>query len=170
MEQLYSQTKIKRKVLQLAEAVEKQAKAALHVHVIMDGGFMFGADFVRVYAAKISKVTFLHIVRGYSAGHVHPPRLLFKWPRYTRDLNPTYTHLILDVCVEQGVTLAFAEGYIRGSMLEKTQIIKCVLVANSTTGLAECDHVGFIQKGPYFLTGYGMGPYRDFGAIYGVPK
>lgn len=170
MEQLYTQTKIKRKVLQLAEAVEKQAKAALHVHVIMDSSFMFAADFVRVYGGKISKITFLRILRGYSEGNIHPPRLPNKWPRYTRGLDPQYTHLVLDVCVEKGLTLAFADGYISGSMVEKHQLIRCALVANTTTGLQECDHIGFVQKGPFFLTGYGMAPHRDMAAIYGIPR
>jgi len=167
MEQLYTQTKIKRKVLQLAEAIEKQAKAALHVHVIMDGGFMFAADFIRVYGGKISKITFLPISRGYSAGKVAPPRLMSKDSQYTVNLNSHYTHLVLDVCVEKGLTLAFMRGYLEPWT---KQLIRCALVANTTAGLFECDHVGFLQKGPFFLTGYGMGPYRDFGAIYGIPK
>lgn len=169
MEQLYSQARIKRKVYQLAETVAAQAKAALHVHVIMDGGFMFAADFLRAYEGKVSKVTFLRILRGYSEGHVHPPRLQCKWPQYSHGLNPEYTHLVLDVCTETGVTLAFADGCLDGALLGKAQIIKCALVGNCRLPL-EADLVGFFNTKHMFLTGYGMGPHRDMGAIYGIPK
>ena len=169
MEQLYTQTAIKRKVAQLAEDVVKQAKAALHVHVIMDGAFMFAADFIRAYECKISKVTFLHILRGYEGITPHPPRLLFKWPRYTRGLNPHYTHLILDVCTETGETLRFAKIFLDLELRGKAQLITCALVANGRLPM-DADKIGFVNTKHMFLTGYGMGPNRDMEAIYGIPK
>jgi len=180
MEELYSQTKIKRTVYQLAEEVHRNAKAALHIHVVMDGGFMFAADFIRVYEGKISKVSFLPISRGYGEGRVHPPRMVYKEPNYfaKQKLNPLYTHLILDVCIEKGDTIHFVKDRLAGALYtiagggNKYQILTCVLVNidRDRDGICPVDFYGLTCKDGLFLTGYGMAPYRDFGAIYGIPR
>lgn len=171
MKELYTESTIKYAVLGLAETVQDRAIAALHVHVIMDGAFMFAADFVRVYEGKIAKVTFLRILRGYEGITPHPPRLLFKWPRYTRGLNPHYTHLILDVCTETGATLEFARNLLDAVKEEERpkQLLTCALVGIRRLP-SSADIVGLLCRKNVFLTGYGMGPSRDFPSIYGIPK
>jgi len=168
MEEVYTQTKIKRAIYRLTEDVEKVAHKPLHIHVVMDGGFMFAADFVRAYIGRIAKINFIRVSRGYSTGKVHPPHFQEKAPAYLRNLSTRHTHLILDVCTETGVTLAFMKGAVSINN-PNVKILTCVLVGIRRMPL-EADLVGLLCTQNLFLTGYGMGPRRDTAAIYGVPK
>jgi hypoxanthine-guanine phosphoribosyltransferase len=168
MEEVYTKTTIKRKVLSLAESVSDRVKGNLHVHVVMDGGFVFGADFIRVCDRKIDKITFLKVSRGYSDGRVHPPQLVGTTPaEYLKGINKANAHIILDVCVERGLTMAFIDGMFTALGITPYRV---ALVAITRDGLKEVDSFGLLCTKELFLTGYGMGPYRDFGAIYGVKR
>ena len=179
MNELYSQRRIREAVYRLAADVRNDAKKTLHVHVIMDGAFMFAADFLRAYEGKISRTTFTQISRGYSSGRVHPPRFVHKFPNYFAKYNidPGYTHLILDVCIEKGLTMSFMKRHLAQALSRyyggnSTQVLSGVLVALGHVCPTNeiVDYVCFECTKQVFLTGYGMGPYRDFGAIYGIPR
>ena len=104
---------------------------------------------------------------------------MYKQPNYftAYTIDPGYTHLILDVCIEKGLTMSFMKRHLAGALYRthrgnSTQILSCVLVALGHVCPENdiVDFVGLECTKKVFLTGYGMGPYRDFGAIYGIPK
>lgn len=164
----YTEEEISKLVFELAHALDYRAAKPFHVHAIMNGGFMFAADFLRVVNQKVKRVSFPVISRGYSAGHVHAPRLIAGTAPDPVTLRSDCTHVILDVVVEEGKTMLH---YLKRFPEQLQPDVHCVALLQlgtrnfhrSNTELVNGDnwHIGEMVRKHNFFYGYGMGPWRD---------
>jgi len=125
------------------------------IWIVMDGGFMFGADLLRK-AKGIKSVQFIYVERGYgSVTGPHDPRI------YHLSHEPVfltkYNHVFVDVVVEEGKTFRKLLDLVPERQHPDTTC--CALIRRGD----DFGPVLFgkqLPKGP-LLTGYGMGPYRN---------
>lgn len=125
------------------------------IWVIMDAAFMFAADLLRQMKGD-KTVKFLYVERGYGEpGGPHPPHI------YHMSAPPIfltkYQHVFVDVICETGKTLEKVVDLVPDQ--QRRDLITCVLVAKGDAYTPTL--VGKRVSDKYFLTGYGMGPYRD---------
>jgi hypoxanthine-guanine phosphoribosyltransferase len=138
----------------------------------MNGAFMFAADFLRRYEGVIDAVYFPRVYRGYVEGRAHQTPIIADETIPEHPWRKKNTHVILDVVVEQGLAI--------GAYLD--ELPPAVSIAALRVVLVQRGKLLFVSPTPGewiigkqlpkagFLTGYGMGPYRDFPHIYEVPK
>jgi len=150
-------------VAHLAREVESRTRHPIHVHAIMNGAFMFAADFIRQYDGKIAEVSFPLVCRGYSNGQIHLPRLVKATAPYI-DRHKLRTHVVLDAVVEEGLTLEHYVNYF--PKILRPRVIVVALVQKGTKQLPASWLIGRKFDSAGFLYGYGMGPWRDWPAIY----
>ena len=145
---------------EIAEAVSGIADSITMIHdpcvwIVMDAGFMFGADLLRK-AKGIRSVQFIYVERGYgTVTGPHDPRI------YHMSHEPVfltkYNHVFVDVVVEEGETFGALLKLVPERQLPDTTC--CALIRKG-----DCfGPVVFgkqVDKEP-FLTGYGMLPYRN---------
>jgi len=138
---LYSATQIHKQVVRLAHALKPIYN--LHVWILMDGGFMFGADLIRKMDLEPESIHFLSVKRNYP--NPRAPLLVGSYPIF-----PIHrTHVLVDVISETGQTLEFVKEFASTTRHLKT----CVLLKR---GQYQPDFVGFEVKSQKFLEGYGM--------------
>ena len=135
----------------------------IHVHVIMNGAFMFASDFLRMYPGKIADVYFPLVRRGYSTGAIHLPHLL-KATAPTINPRVLRTHVILDVIVEEGLTINHYLKYFPKVL--RPRVIVAALIQKGKTALPEGWIIGRKFDSVGFLYGYGMGPERHWNSIF----
>jgi adenylate kinase len=140
----------------------------LHVHVIMNGAFMFAADFVRKYEGIIAEITFTRILRSYGINHPPVEPRMMDEPPYVP--NKKYHHVLLDVVYEEGKTSELYKKMVFRNT-PKYCLTECYLLYKNTFTPPENMFVGKMVSDAGFLTGYGMGPYRDFPKVMEIqPK
>ena len=129
------------------------------VWIVMDGGFMFGADLLRK-AKGIRSVQFIYVDRGYgSTTGPHDPHIFHM--SHEPVFLTKYHHVFVDVIVEEGRTFRALLDLVPDRQQSNTTC--CALIKKG-----DCfGPVLFgkqVDKEP-FLTGYGMLPYRNLGYI-----
>jgi hypoxanthine-guanine phosphoribosyltransferase len=155
---------IQQHVKNLVREVSVWAEKPLHVYVIMNGAFMFAADFLRQYPGKVANVTFHRVDRGFS--YFNPTEPEVQHTCFEDHVKARHFHLVLDVICEEGRTL---EAFKKKQFVHRRNLhIKtCTLICRPQYSP---DFYGETIPKQYFLTGYGMGPYRDLQEVYGVTQ
>lgn len=148
-----------------SETAARAGKRLTHLHIIMNGAFMFGADFARMYPGVISEMSFTRILRGYGPGTKPlPPRVVDGVPIP----NPKRHHVLLDVVYEEGLTMQLYKRHVFRPDEERFNYTECYLVYKSGAHPTPNMLFGKTINPELFLTGYGMGPYRDFNRVCSI--
>lgn len=114
--------------------------------VVLDGGFMFGADLARA-CPECAGLELLSIERGYPTPH--EPRLIGETPSFLTK----YSNIFVDVVCETGMTFEFLQGL---EWQVRTQT--CALITKGTDFTPT--YCGLTLVTAQYLQGYGMGPAR----------
>jgi len=124
------------------------------VWIVMDGAFMFAADLLR-RAKGIRAVKFFYVDRGYGTPEgPWEPRIFHI--RETPTFLTKYIHVFVDVVVEEGKTFEALLNLVPER--QRPSVVTCALVMK---GQYEPTIHGTSVEPDKFLTGYGMGPYRN---------
>lgn len=130
--------------------------AALHrpiLYIVLDGGFMFGANLTRETQSVIVGVDLISVNRGYETGKPHTPVLIGKPPIFLAGTTPVF----VDVITETGTTFEFLKELVPESF--RHEVVTIALVVKGEEYTPDFFGKRIITKN--LLTGYGMGPHRE---------